>query len=77
MSLTTKQKEKEIKKHQKHGKDTGSTPVQLALVEERIAELSKHIQQHPQDKDSRRGLQKLVAQRRKLLKYQQKNEKKS
>jgi len=72
--LTKKQKQKTIRQHQKHANDTGSTSVQLSLLEERISELSKHIQEHPQDKSSRRGLQKLVAQRRKLLKYQQKNE---
>ncbi len=72
--LTKEEKQKTIRQHQKNAKDTGSTSVQLALLEERISELSKHLQDHPQDKSSRRGLQKLVARRRKLLKYQQNNE---
>jgi small subunit ribosomal protein S15 len=50
-------------------KDTGSTEVQIALITKRIEELTEHFKTHPKDNNSRRGLLKLVGQRRRLLAY--------
>ena len=67
--LTTKKKEKVIKTSAKHDKDTGSSEVQIALLSERIEELSNHLKVHKKDNHSRRGLLKLVANRRSHQKY--------
>ena len=58
-----------IAAYQLHGSDTGSTEVQVALLTERINGLSDHFKQHKQDHHSRRGLLKLVSQRKRLLNY--------
>lgn len=52
-----------------HTKDTGSSQVQIALLSERIIELTKHLETHPKDDHSRRGLLGLVGKRRKHLNY--------
>ncbi len=52
-----------------HDKDTGSADVQIALLTKRISELTEHLKIHAKDHSSRRGLLKLVAQRRRLLDY--------
>ena len=62
-------KQEAIKGIQKHDKDTGSSQVQVAILTERIDSLSKHLKKHKQDNHSRRGLIKMVADRRKHLKY--------
>jgi small subunit ribosomal protein S15 len=64
-------KKKIIKKYGAHPKDTGSAQVQVAVLTERINSLSKHLEKHPKDANSRRGLLKLVGQRRTNLKYLQ------
>lgn len=69
MVLQTEQKQGVIQKFQKHEKDTGSTEVQIALLTERITYLTKHFKMHKKDHHSRRGLLKIVNQRRKLLDY--------
>lgn len=70
-----KQKKAEITKtHGKNEKDTGSASVQIALLTERINHLTKHLQEHRQDMHSKRGLMKLVGQRRRLLKYLEKSD---
>ncbi len=69
MSLTKEQKETIIKGFQMNEKDTGSTEVQIALLTKRINDLTEHFKIHTKDHNSRRGLLKLVGQRRKLLKY--------
>lgn len=56
-------------KHGVHQKDTGSSHVQIAVLTERINELSKHLELHPKDDHSRRGLLGLVGKRRKHLNY--------
>lgn len=66
--LRTKKK-KVMAKHGKHAKDTGSAQVQIALLTERINELTKHLQEHTKDNHSRRGLLLMVGKRRKLLNY--------
>ncbi len=58
-----------VEAYQLHGSDTGSTEVQVALITERINELSEHFKKHKKDHHSRRGLLRLVSQRRRLLKY--------
>jgi len=58
-----------IKKFGKHEKDTGSCEVQIAILTEEIINLTKHLQKHPKDYNSKRGLILKIAQRRKLLKY--------
>ncbi|PKB68533.1 MAG: 30S ribosomal protein S15 [SAR202 cluster bacterium Io17-Chloro-G3] len=58
-----------IGEYQTHEKDTGSTEVQVALLTERITELSGHLRAHRKDHQSRRGLLQLVGQRRRLLRY--------
>jgi small subunit ribosomal protein S15 len=62
-------KKKVIKKFAQHTKDTGSARVQVAILTQRISDLSKHLQLHRFDMESRRGLLGLVAKRRKLLTY--------
>ena len=70
-------KKKVIKKHALHPKDTGSPQVQIAILTERINQLSKHLEGHSKDNHSRRGLLMMVGKRRKLLNYLRLNEKES
>jgi small subunit ribosomal protein S15 len=69
MALQVAQKAQVVKQYQRSGKDTGSAEVQIALLTERINSLSGHFKSHVKDFHSRRGLLKLVSQRRKLLDY--------
>lgn len=69
MGLNKEQKQKLIKKYGKNDSDTGETVVQIALLTERINELTEHFKVHKKDHHSRRGLLKLVGQRRRLLDY--------
>ena len=69
MSVTTADKAKVIAENQRAKGDTGSPEVQVALLTERINGLSGHFQVHVKDHHSRRGLLKLVSQRRRLLNY--------
>lgn len=62
-------KKKLITKHAKHAKDTGSAQVQIAILTERINELTEHLKLHKKDNHSRRGLLAMVGKRRKLLNY--------
>jgi len=64
-----------IKKFQTHAKDTGSSQVQVAIITQKIENLSAHLREHPKDKHSRRGLIGLVGKRRKLLRHLQLNNK--
>lgn len=70
--LDKKTKEKIIKKFRVHESDTGSSQVQIAILSEEIKELTEHLKSHKHDFSSRRGLLKKVGERRKLLKYLQK-----
>ena len=67
--LDKQQKQKIIKKTGIHASDTGSAEVQIALLTERIEELSKHLQQHKKDFSSRRGLLSMIIKRKKLLNW--------
>ncbi len=69
MSLTTDRKKTIIEEYKVHESDTGSAEVQIALLTERISEITDHLKAHKKDFSSRRGLLKLVSQRRRLLNY--------
>lgn len=64
-----KKKEKVVAKFQVHEKDTGSPEVQIALLSQRIEQLTEHLKAHRHDSDSRRGLLMMVGRRRRLLDY--------
>ena len=67
--LAKKKKQTLISKSKKHDKDTGSSQVQIALLNERIKELTEHLRKHRKDHGSRKGLLQLVARRRSHEKY--------
>ena len=69
MPVLKEQKTKLIQDFKTHDTDTGSAPVQIAILTERINLLTSHFKVHRKDHHSRRGLLKLVSQRRKLLEY--------
>ncbi|MGC2432233.1 MAG: 30S ribosomal protein S15 [Desulfobaccales bacterium] len=69
MGLTTEQKQEIIDRYRLHQSDTGSPEVQVAILSERITYLTDHFKTHAKDHHSRRGLIKLVGQRRRLLNY--------
>ena len=73
MALTKDKKETIIKGYKINDKDTGSVQVQIALLTERINNLTQHFKSHKKDHHSRRGLLRMVSQRRKLLSYLKKN----
>ncbi|MEK7158516.1 MAG: 30S ribosomal protein S15 [Patescibacteria group bacterium] len=70
--LTKEKKNKIIEKFKTHPSDTGSTEVQIAILSEEILELTQHLRDHKKDHSSRRGLLRKVGQRRRLLKYLEK-----
>ena len=74
MTLTKEEKLELIGKHGRHESDTGSAQVQIAMLTQRINELTQHLRQHPKDHYSRRGLLKLVGRRRRFLQYLQRND---
>ena len=67
--MTAERKQEIIKTYQREANDTGSSEVQIALLSERIAELTEHLKVHKKDNHSRRGLLKMVGSRRNLLNY--------
>ncbi|MCK9374896.1 MAG: 30S ribosomal protein S15 [Syntrophobacterales bacterium] len=69
MALNTQQKQEIIDRYRLHNADTGSPEVQVAILSERISYLTDHFKVHAKDHHSRRGLIKLVGQRRRLLNY--------
>jgi small subunit ribosomal protein S15 len=69
MATPKELKEKIVGDHKTHGSDTGSSQVQIALLTQRINELTEHFKVHKKDNHSRRGLLKMVSRRRKLLDY--------
>lgn len=69
MSLTKEKKAELVARFGTDENDTGSTEVQVALLTERINELTEHLREHTKDHHSRRGLLMLVGQRRRLLRY--------
>ena len=75
MVLTTETKKEIIERFKLHENDTGSSEVQIALLSNRITYLTDHFKTHKKDHHSRRGLLKLVGQRRRLLNYLKKIDK--
>jgi len=75
--LDKKAKQKIINKFKIHATDTGSSQVQIAILTEEIKQLTEHLKKHKHDHSSRRGLLKKVGERRRLLKYLQKEDKKA
>ena len=69
MALTKEAKQKATKSFGKHETDTGSPEVQIAILTTRISHLTEHLQTNKQDQSCRRGLLKMVGQRRRLLMY--------
>ena len=69
MALSKEVKEKIIEEFRTHEKDTGSPQVQIALLTQRINDLTEHFKTHKKENHSRRGLLKMVSQRRSLLEY--------
>ena len=74
MALTQERKTEIVAKFGENAQDTGNTRVQIALLTERINELTEHLRSHKKDHHSRRGLLMLVGQRRRLLGYMQKRD---
>ena len=74
MPLTKDTKDKVIAEYHRHTNDTGSPEVQIALLTNRIEQLTEHLRAHKHDESSRRGLLKLVGQRRRLLAYMHKKD---
>jgi len=69
--IETEKKQTVVKDFGRHGKDTGSPEVQIALITARINALNEHFAKNKKDTNSRRGFLKLIGQRRRLLKYLQ------
>ncbi len=69
MSITAERKDALIKEYATNNSDTGSPEVQVAILTERILNLTEHFKTHKKDNHSRRGLLKMVSQRRRLLDY--------
>ena len=67
--MAKERKQEIINTYRRDEKDTGSSEVQIALLTERITELTEHLKVHPKDNHSRRGLLKMVGKRRSLLNY--------
>lgn len=74
MSVTTERKAALIKDNAKSKNDTGSPEVQVAILSERITNLTEHFKTHKKDNHSRQGLLKMVSQRRRLLDYLKNND---
>ena len=69
MALTAEEKQEIIAKYATHEGDTGSPEVQVALLSKRIADLTEHLKEHKHDHHSRRGMQLMIGDRRRLLDY--------
>ncbi len=74
MSITAERKQSLIKEFATNNNDTGSPDVQVAILSERIGNLTEHLKIHKKDNHSRRGLLRMVGQRRRLLDYVKKKE---
>lgn len=74
MSITPERKQEVIKEYSRAAADTGSPEVQVAILSERIRNLTEHLQGHKKDFHSRRGLLVMVGQRRRLLDYLKKKD---
>ncbi len=75
--LTAKKKQKIIEKFRTHASDTGSPQVQIAILTAEVLDLTSHLREHKKDYSSRRGLIKKVNERRRLLKYLEREDEKA
>jgi len=75
--LTAKKKQRIIEKYRTHESDTGSPQVQIAILTAEVIDLTKHLKEHKKDFSSRRGLIKKVSERRRLLKYLEREDEKA
>ncbi|MFH1142407.1 MAG: 30S ribosomal protein S15 [Candidatus Uhrbacteria bacterium] len=75
--LTAQKKQKIIEKFRTHQSDTGSPQVQIAILTAEVLDLTKHLKEHKKDFSSRRGLIKKVSERRRLLKYLEREDEKA
>lgn len=73
MSITKDRKDQVVADFQRDGDDVGSSEVQIAILTERINNLTEHLREHKHDTGSRKGLLALVSRRRRLLRYMQKH----
>ena len=69
MSITAERKQELLQEYRTHDKDSGSAEVQIAVLSERIANLTEHFKKHAKDNHSKRGLFRLISRRRRLLRY--------
>lgn len=69
MSITVERKQELLREHRTHDTDSGSAEVQIAVLTERIANLTEHFKQHAKDNHSKRGLYRMISRRRRLLRY--------
>jgi len=69
MALQVERKDELIDEFQRHEEDTGSADVQIAILTERINNMTEHLEEHPQDHSCHQGLQRLVGKRNRLLDY--------
>ena len=74
MPLTKESKDELIQEYHRHESDTGSPEVQIAILTKRINQLTDHLRTHKHDESSRRGLLKMVGQRRRMLAYLRKKD---
>lgn len=74
MAQTAERRQEIIEEHRRHEEDTGSPEVQIALLTDRIRDLTEHLKQEPQDHSSRQGLMTMVSRRRRLLNYLRNND---
>ena len=74
MALTAEEKTQIINEYATHEGDTGSPEVQVALLSKRISDLTEHLKQHKHDHHSRRGMQLMIGDRRRLLDYLKRND---
>ena len=74
MSITTERKAELVKEYATHEGDTGSPEVQVAILTERIVNLTEHLKTHPKDVHSRRGLIGMVSRRRRMIKSLRQND---
>lgn len=74
MSFTSEVKKKIVNEFSRHEKDTGSPEVQIALMSQRIKNLTEHFKNFPKDNNSKRGLLRLIGRRKRLLRYLEKTD---
>ena len=74
MSITAERKQELLQEYRTHDADSGSAEVQIAVLTERIANLTEHFKQHAKDNHSKRGLYRMISRRRRLLRYVRNND---